>query len=278
MSTKSAITLRDLAFEWPDGTIALDSVNGTFSAGRTGLIGRNGAGKSTLLRLIAGELQPTSGHIDTGGEVGYLPQTLTLRRDTTIGELLGIQSILDAMKAIESGDVDQRHFDAIGDDWDIESRADEALHQIGFSAADLCAARSARRRRRLAGRPASHQREHQHRRQRLHQPRTRGRHHPPRPPDGRGLAERRGAAPRDSARMARCGGRRCTRPVAPPAQRAGNANALPALSLCRNPCRRLRDRHEGFYKDQRLPTTRQAINVSIVALLIHLPVVWWHDR
>ena len=137
MSMKSAITLRDLAFEWPDGTIALDSVNGTFSAGRTGLIGRNGAGKSTLLRLIAGELQPTSGHIDTGGEVGYLPQTLTLRRDTTIGELLGIQSILDAMKAIESGDVDQRHFDAIGDDWDIESRADEALHQIGFSAADL---------------------------------------------------------------------------------------------------------------------------------------------
>ena len=137
MSTKSAITLRNLTFEWPDGTIALDSVNGTFSTGRTGLIGRNGAGKSTLLRLIAGELQPTSGHIDAGDEVGYLPQTLTLRRDTTIAELLGIKPILDAMKAIEYGDVAQRHFDAIGDDWDIESRADEALHQIGFSAADL---------------------------------------------------------------------------------------------------------------------------------------------
>ncbi len=137
MSTKSAITLRDLTFEWPDGAVALDGVNGTFSVGRTGLIGRNGAGKSTLLRLIAGELQPTSGHIDTNGEVGYLPQTLTLRHDTTIAELLGIQSILDAMKAIETGDVDQRHFDVIGDDWDIESRADEALDQIGFSAADL---------------------------------------------------------------------------------------------------------------------------------------------
>ncbi|VXB83487.1 ABC transporter ATP-binding protein [Microbacterium sp. 8M] len=137
MSTKSAITLRDVTFEWPDGTIGLDRVNGTFGTGRTGLIGRNGAGKSTLLRLIAGELQPSSGHVDTGGEVGYLPQTLTLRRDTTIAELLGIQSILDAMKAIESGDVDQRLFDVIGDDWDIESRADEALHQIGFSAGDL---------------------------------------------------------------------------------------------------------------------------------------------
>lgn len=137
MSTKSAITLRELTFEWPDGTVALAGVNGTFGTGRTGLIGRNGAGKSTLLRLVAGELQPTSGHIDTDGEVGYLPQTLTLRQNTTIGQLLGIQPILDAMRAIESGDADRRHFDAIADDWDIEARADEALHQIGFSAADL---------------------------------------------------------------------------------------------------------------------------------------------
>ncbi|MFG3697238.1 ABC-F family ATP-binding cassette domain-containing protein [Micromonospora sp. NPDC047620] len=137
MSTKSAITLRDLTFEWPDGTVALSGANGTFGIGRTGLIGRNGAGKSTLLRLVAGILQPTAGQINTIGEVGYLPQTLTLRHETTIAELLGIDGIIAAMKAIESGDVNERHFDTIGDDWDIESRADEALHQIGFAAADL---------------------------------------------------------------------------------------------------------------------------------------------
>ncbi|MFV0427139.1 MAG: ABC-F family ATP-binding cassette domain-containing protein [Beutenbergiaceae bacterium] len=137
MSTKSAITLRDLTFEWPDGAIALDGVNGTFSTGRAGLIGRNGAGKSTLLRLIAGKLHPTSGHIDINGEVSYLPQTLTLERDSTIADLLGITQVLGAIQAIEGGEVDQRHFDTIGDDWDIESRADEALHQIGFSCADL---------------------------------------------------------------------------------------------------------------------------------------------
>lgn len=137
MTANPTVTLRDLTFEWPDGTVALSHLDGTFGAGRTGLIGRNGAGKSTLLRLIAGILEPTSGRIDTAGAVGYLPQTLTLRHETTVAELLGIDEILAAMRAIESGDADERHFDTVGDDWDIEARADEALHRIGFGAADL---------------------------------------------------------------------------------------------------------------------------------------------
>ncbi|MFZ2526457.1 MAG: ABC-F family ATP-binding cassette domain-containing protein [Rhodococcus sp. (in: high G+C Gram-positive bacteria)] len=137
MSTLPAITLRDLTFEWPDGIVALSHLDGTFGVGRTGLIGRNGTGKSTLLRLIAGVLQPTSGRIDTVGTVGYLPQTLTLRHETTVADLLGIDRILAAIRAIESGDADERHFDTVGDDWDIESRADESLNRIGFGAADL---------------------------------------------------------------------------------------------------------------------------------------------
>lgn len=134
---KSAITLRDVTLEWPDGSVALDRVSGSFLPGRTGLVGKNGAGKSTLLRLIAGELAPTSGHIDTAGDVGYLAQTLTLAGDATIADLLGISGVLTAIRAIEAGDVAEEHFDMIGDDWDIESRADEALGRIGFAASDL---------------------------------------------------------------------------------------------------------------------------------------------
>ncbi|MEV6134822.1 ABC-F family ATP-binding cassette domain-containing protein [Nocardia sp. NPDC051990] len=137
MSMQSTIALQNLSFEWPDGTVALSRVNGAFTSGRTGLVGRNGAGKSTLLRLIAGILTPTSGRIETAGEVGYLPQTLTLGRDATIAQLLGIASKLAAMRAIENGETDEKHFETIGDDWDIEARADESLHEIGFSAVDL---------------------------------------------------------------------------------------------------------------------------------------------
>lgn len=136
-STSSAITLHDLSFEWPDGTVALSRINGTFGIGRTGLVGRNGAGKSTLLRLVAGVLTPSSGRIDNTGEVGHLPQTLTLGRDDTIAQLLGVAGKLAALRAIEAGATGVEHFETIGDDWDIEARADEALHEIGFSAADL---------------------------------------------------------------------------------------------------------------------------------------------
>lgn len=137
MSARSAIILQDLSFEWPDGTPVLQQLNGTMTTGRTGLIGRNGAGKSTLLRLIAGELTPTAGQISTIGDVGYLDQTLTLDHGRTVAGLLGIHSTLAGLRAIEAGDADVRHFDAVGDDWDIEARADEALQRIGFSAADL---------------------------------------------------------------------------------------------------------------------------------------------
>lgn len=128
----ASVVLDRLTFTWPDGSTALDGVSGAFGSGRTGLVGRNGAGKSTLLRLMAGELEPTSGIVTASGEVAYLPQQLTLDVDRRVSELLGVSTALDAVRAITAGDVDPAHFDAVGDDWDIEARAEASLAEAGL--------------------------------------------------------------------------------------------------------------------------------------------------
>lgn len=131
-ATAPSIVLSGVGLTWPDGTVALTGLSGTFSAGRTGLVGLNGSGKSTLLRLVAGELRPTTGSITTVGDVARLPQTLTLDVGARVADLLGIGAGLDAVRAIEAGDVDDRHFDTVGTDWDVEARAAEVLDSVGL--------------------------------------------------------------------------------------------------------------------------------------------------
>ncbi|MGH3206947.1 MAG: ABC-F family ATP-binding cassette domain-containing protein [Trebonia sp.] len=128
-----SIVLNDLSFSLPNGRVVLSKLSASFNPGLTGLIGANGSGKSTLLRLIAGVLRPTSGSVSVTGEVGYLPQNLTLDVETTVAALLGIDSVRDAIRAIEAGSVDPAAFDAVGDDWDVEDRAQEWLARLGLS-------------------------------------------------------------------------------------------------------------------------------------------------
>ena len=131
-SRKPAVTLADLSFTWADGSPAVEGLSSVFGVGRTGLIGANGSGKTTVLRLIAGELTPTSGTVTTIGEVGYLPQHITLATGATVGELLGVDRRLAALRSIESGDVDPVHFETLADDWDIEARSLAELDSIGL--------------------------------------------------------------------------------------------------------------------------------------------------
>jgi ATPase subunit of ABC transporter with duplicated ATPase domains len=128
-----------LSYTWPNGDIALSDITASFAPGRTSLIGDNGTGKTTLLRLIAGELTPTSGVISLVGDVSYLPQNVSNvssspqskgSNEATLADLLGISSILRALAAIEGGSVDVADFEAVGDDWDISTRAEEILRDI----------------------------------------------------------------------------------------------------------------------------------------------------
>ncbi|MFI6469565.1 ABC-F family ATP-binding cassette domain-containing protein [Streptomyces sp. NPDC050516] len=121
-----------LSFAWPDGTTVFEDFQLAVGPGRTGLVGLNGSGKSTLLKLIAGELTPTDGNVKIAGEVGYLPQNLVLDTALRVDQALGIDAVRAALHAIEGGDADERHFETVGDDWDVEERARATLDQLGL--------------------------------------------------------------------------------------------------------------------------------------------------
>ncbi|PWI41944.1 ABC-F family ATP-binding cassette domain-containing protein [Streptomyces sp. ICBB 8177] len=133
----ASIATAGLSFAWPDGTTVFDGFQLAVGPGRTGLVGLNGSGKSTLLRLIAGDLTPSRGTVRVRGEVGYLPQDLTLETTARVDEALGIDRVRAALHAIENGDPGEEHFTVVGDDWDVEERARATLDQLGLGGLDL---------------------------------------------------------------------------------------------------------------------------------------------
>ncbi|MFB8244200.1 ABC-F family ATP-binding cassette domain-containing protein [Streptomyces sp. NPDC055952] len=128
----SSVTVTSLSFAWPDGTPVFEGLDAAFGPGRTGLVGVNGSGKSTLLKLIAGELPPPDGTVRVAGEVGHLPQNVTLDTALRVDEALGIAGRRAALHAIEAGDVSEEHFETLGDDWDVEERALATLGDLGL--------------------------------------------------------------------------------------------------------------------------------------------------
>lgn len=131
-ASSSSVNLSSLSFAWPDGTTVFDGLDVSFGPGRTGLVGVNGSGKSTLLKLMAGELDPADGTVKVMGDVGHLPQNVTLDTALRVDRALGIAEQRAALHAIEAGDVSERHFETVGDDWDVEERALVTLGELGL--------------------------------------------------------------------------------------------------------------------------------------------------
>ena len=76
------IILSDASFAYPDGTVAVESVNLRIDDGeRVAIVGQNGAGKTTTVKMMNGLLKPTSGSVTVDGEETSKRTTATVARD-----------------------------------------------------------------------------------------------------------------------------------------------------------------------------------------------------
>ncbi len=110
----NSLHFSDLTFTFPGADRPLfTGLSVRFTERLTGIVGRNGSGKSTLLSLIE---QQTP-------HAGILKQSAYFDRTHTVADVLGIADIRAALARIEQGSVEQVDFDVVGENWDIEARA-----------------------------------------------------------------------------------------------------------------------------------------------------------
>lgn len=129
--------------------ILFDEVNTTFTQGNCyGVIGANGAGKSTFLKILAGDIDPTSGRVilEPGKRMSVLNQNHNMFDDHTVLEtvlmgnkvLFAVKAEMDALYA----DYDDKNADRIGElqvqfeemnGWNADSDAAAMLSNLGIS-------------------------------------------------------------------------------------------------------------------------------------------------
>ena len=144
---------------YPTGEVLKD-VNWEVKTGdRIGLVGVNGAGKSTQLKIIAGEIEPTSGQVvrPTSLKIAYLSQEFDIEESRTVKQEMwqAFQEVREIQKQLavvhhhlenlkdgedyepilKKMDRFQRQFED-HNGYELESRIDKLLPELGFKADD----------------------------------------------------------------------------------------------------------------------------------------------
>lgn len=123
------LTVQNLSYTHPNKDFLFSSLHLTVKKQeKVALIGNNGTGKSTLLKIIAGELQPSSGQIHIEAEPYYIPQIFGQFNHLTIAEALNMDKKWNALKEILGGNTSEENFNLLNEDWTIEERCKEALN------------------------------------------------------------------------------------------------------------------------------------------------------
>lgn len=122
------LILQNISYTHSNKELLFSNISLTVNNGnKTALVGHNGSGKSTLLKIIAKELFPSGGILETDTEPYYIPQIFGQYNHLTISEALQIDEKLTALHQIMEGNVNELNLNVLNDDWTIEERCNEAL-------------------------------------------------------------------------------------------------------------------------------------------------------
>lgn len=129
--------------------VLFDDVNVSFTEGNCyGIIGANGAGKSTFLKILAGQIDPTSGHVhlEPGKRMSVLEQNHNAYDEYTVLEsvVMGNRPLFEIKKEIDAlyADYNDGNADRIGElqvqfeemnGWNADSNAAALLSNLGIS-------------------------------------------------------------------------------------------------------------------------------------------------
>ncbi len=152
------IGLQNVTFEFGARVIVEDATWHIQPGDRIGLIGYNGTGKSTLLKVLVGEYTPSKGTLEKSRDttIGYLHQDL-LSFDTSetitevaLGAFEKVRAVEKEIERLgialendsENNDLLIQYTDALHeldvlDGYNIQHKAEEVLHGLGFSSQDI---------------------------------------------------------------------------------------------------------------------------------------------
>lgn len=133
--TDTHLTLHGVSYSLPQGQPLFSDLHARFDRQHTALVGRNGVGKTVLARLLAGQLEPSSGRISRAGRIHYLPQNLLAQQPgQSIAALAGLAPALAALQRIEQGSIDPQDFALLAERWDLRQQFQTLLQDSGLPA------------------------------------------------------------------------------------------------------------------------------------------------
>ncbi|WP_316821990.1 ABC-F family ATP-binding cassette domain-containing protein [Pedobacter gandavensis] len=132
------LNLHDITYQHPNKDVLFKGLNLSLNANdKIALIGNNGLGKSTILKISAGKLVPVAGTVKMASKPYYVPQLLDEYNDRSVAEVLGLGDKLKALQEILDGQATEENLNVLNDDWDFESRCQQAFAYWQLDGLDL---------------------------------------------------------------------------------------------------------------------------------------------